>query len=149
MKMWSLKKKILPSKRDLPMAMKDFRGNILSDKKSILGLYKTEYIQRMSSKPPLPPYKECQLLKNQLFEYRMNISSFIKSKQWNSEDVIKVCRKLKNGKSRDQMGFIYELFKPSVAGPDLMNSLRIIFNKIKDELVIPDFMQHATLTSFY
>ena len=73
-KMWSLKKKILPSKGDLPMAMKDSRGNILSDKKSILGLYKTEYIQRMSSKPPLPPYKECQLLKNQLFEYRMNIS---------------------------------------------------------------------------
>ena len=25
----------------------------------------------------------------------------------------------------------------------------IIFNKIKDELVIPDFMQHATITSFY
>ena len=47
------------------------------------------------------------------------------------------------------MGLIYKLFKPSIAGPDLINSLLILFNKIKNDLIIPDFMKTATITSFY
>ena len=56
---------------------------------------------------------------------------------------------LKNGKSRDESGLIYELFKPQIAGHDLMNSLLVLFNKIKDQLVVPEFMQLASITSVY
>ena len=44
-KMWQLKKKILPSKTDQPSAKKDQKGNLISDKKSLLNLYKEEYIR--------------------------------------------------------------------------------------------------------
>ena len=74
----------------------------------------------------------------------MEISSLIKSEYWKTEDVYKVCRSLKNRKSRDEYGLIYELFKPGYCGPDLMNSLLLLFNKIKDELSIPGFMQSAS-----
>ena len=131
LKMWSLKKKILPQKIDLPSAKKDQSGNFITDKNAILRLYKNEYIKRLTSKPPLPEYKEIQLLKDELFERRIKISSLIKSESWSVNNILKVCRRLKNGKSRDENGFTYELFKPTLAGHDLFKSLTMLFNKMK------------------
>ena len=53
-KMWKLKKRILPDKTEKPSAKKDAYGNLVCDKKSILSLYRNEYIKRLSSKPPSP-----------------------------------------------------------------------------------------------
>ena len=128
---------------------RDSRGNLVSDKKSILALYKNEYVQRLAQKSPLPPYEESQKLKERLFNLRMDISSQIKSEYWQNNDISKICKTLKSGKARDRNGFIYELFKPPYAGDDLINSLTLLFNKIKDQKVIPEFLQQATITSFY
>ena len=144
-----MKNKILPSKVSQPAAIKGPSGNLICDKNSLLRVYKNEYINRLSSKPPLSQYKEAQTLKEELFTTRMKISSMIKTDQWKLDNIIKVCKRLKNGKSRDSHGLTYELFKPEIAGPDLMNSLVVLFNKIKDQLIIPEFMQLATITSLY
>ena len=116
--MWNLKKKIIPSKVDQPTAKKDHSGNLVTEKNALLRLYKNEYIKRLSSKPPLPEYRECQILKEELFERRLYIASLIKSDAWSANNIIKICRRLKNGKARDRNGFTYELFKPTTAGYD-------------------------------
>ena len=133
----------------ISLHLKDSFGNLVSTRKGILALYKKEYIQRLAHKPPLPQYKEGQVLQEHLFEKRLDISRLIKSLSWNAEDITKVCHSLKNGKSRDRDGLVYELFKSNYAGPDLIRSLTKLFNKIKESAVIPEFMQMATIISFF
>ena len=48
---------------------------------------------------------------------------------------------LRNSKARDEMGLIYELFKPSYAGKDVYLSLTKMFNLIKRELKIPEYFE--------
>ena len=50
-KMWNLKKKIFPRNSDVPMAMKDHKGNLISGKEGPKQLYKDTYIERLSEKP--------------------------------------------------------------------------------------------------
>ena len=147
-KMWQVKKKLFPGKYDRPTAMRDPSNNLICDKKSILNLFKNEFMNRLSYKPPLPQYKDAQLLKENQFKMHMEICSLIKSQHWNIDDLSKVCRSLKNGKSRDESGLIYEVFKPGFAGHDLLKSLLILFNEVKDQLIIPEFMQLGSITSF-
>ena len=89
------------------------------------------------------------VLKEYIFEKRFQIASLVKSQPWQSEQVIKVCRNLKTGRSRDENGMVYELFKPQIAGQDIFNSLTMLFNSIKDQLVFLDFLQLMSITSFY
>ena len=49
-KMWKLKKKILPNRNDSPSSKRDSFGNLVSSRKGILALYKSEYIQNLSGK---------------------------------------------------------------------------------------------------
>ena len=90
-KMWKLKKQILPAKNSHPSAKKDAFGNLVTNKKSIISLYKDEYVKRLSLKPPLPQYKDGQILKERLFEKRMELSSLIISDNWTINDINKVC----------------------------------------------------------
>jgi hypothetical protein len=64
-------------------------------------------------------------------------------------EIVKICKSLKNNKARDECGFIYELFKPSNAGPDVFQSLTKLFNLMKHELTIPEFFELMSITSLY
>ena len=61
----------------------------------------------------------------------------------------KICSLLKLNKARDENGIVYELFKPKYAGPDIYQSLTLLFNSMKNNLQVPDFMQHMTITSIF
>ena len=52
-------------------------------------------------------------------------------------------------KPADRSGLINELFKPGVAGKDVLQSLLLMCNRVKHECVIPDFMQLTNITSIY
>ena len=56
---------------------------------------------------------------------------------------------MKTGKARDRDDFIYELFKPDLAGEDMMLSLNHMFNGIKSNLLIPDFLHKMAITSLF
>ena len=71
------------------------------------------------------------------------------SKPFTMEKLTQVLRKLKNNKARDPWGLIYELFKPNLAGEDLMNSLLLLFNGMKKHLIIPDFLLIANISSIF
>ena len=57
------------------------------------------------------------------------------SPDWSEQDVISVMRSLKNGKSRDPLGYTNELFK--VEGRDLVKSLTVMMNKVKQTQTTP------------
>ena len=78
-------------------------------------------------------------MKENLFSLRYKIASLSKSNDWSAADVEKVCKTLRNNKARDEMGLIYELFKPSYAGKDVYISLTKMFNLIKRELKIQEY----------
>ena len=53
---------------------------------------------------------------------------------------------LKNDKSRDYKGLINEIFKHDVIGDNLKHSLLLMFNKLKKEKLIPQFMIYSNIT---
>ena len=60
-----------------------------------------------------------------------------------------MCKSLRNSKARDELGFIYELFKPPYAGEDVHLSLTMMFNEMKHKLKIPKYFEKMSITSFY
>ena len=148
-KMWGLKKKLNLSSQSVPSAKKDKSGNLITTKNGLLALYKQTYMDRLSHKPIREDYEQLKELKETLFKLRYEISSRNKLEDWKVEQIEKVCKSLKNSKARDECGFIYELFKPPYAGPDVYKSLCKLFNMTKQELEIPEFFELMSITSLY
>ena len=148
-KMWKLKKKLNLKQNDVLTAKLDSKGNLITSYAALKGLYKETYMNRLTSKPPLQGYEQITCLKDYLFNLRRRLSAKQKSVPWNENQLYKVCKTLKNGKARDQHGMIFELFKPQFAGNDLLASLLIMFNEMKSNLFVPDFMKTMSITRFY
>ena len=64
-------------------------------------------------------------------------------------DIERVLKKLKVNKATDPVGLIRELFKPGVAGLDMVNSVFKLCNMIKYECKIPEFLELTNVTSIY
>ena len=62
-KMWSLKKKLCKQNEEVPMAMCDKSGNMISGKNSLKLLYKTTYIERLEHKPIEEGWEDIKKLK--------------------------------------------------------------------------------------
>ena len=63
------------------------------------------------------------------------------------KDLEKVLKGLKAQKARGPEGFSRTLFKKSVIGTNLKESVLMMFNKLKDAGKIPNFMRIATVTT--
>ena len=59
------------------------------------------------------------------------------------EDVLKT---IKKGKSRDPEGISREIFHPSVIGENLKEPLLIMFNLLKQQGFIPNFMKKDNIS---
>ena len=129
--------------------MIDLKGNLVSNKESLIKLHEIVYEDRLEYKDIRPEWKDIKDLQNKLFQFRSEASSLVESPDWAVNQVEKICKKLKNGKARDEYGIIYELFKEPLAGQDLYNSLTLLFNGIKHDMFIPGFMQTMGITSLY
>ena len=88
-------------------------------------------------------------LKSELWEYRLNELKSAKSEAWTQDDLEKVLKSLKNNKTRDPVGMINEIFKPGCAGDDLKLALLYLFNGIKRNCYIPEYMTLANITTLY
>ena len=147
--MWSLKKKFNFKTADVPTAKKDEAGNLITTRPGLLKLYKDTYIERLSPKAAIEEYQALQTMKETLFGLRYEIASLCKSDNWSADQVGKVCKSLRNSKARDELGFLYELFKPPYAGEDVHLSLTMMFNEMKHKLQIPKYFEKMSITSFY
>ena len=68
---------------------------------------------------------------------------------WDIKQLMCVLNALKKGKSRDPHGFPNELFRPEVAGNNLIQGLLLLLNEVKEQQKIPQMFQHANITSFF
>ena len=147
--MWALKKKFNFKTADVPTAKTDQAGNLITSRPGLLKLYKDTYIERLSPKEAREEYRALQVMKETLFNMRYEIASFCKSDDWSADQVQSVCKSLRNSKARDELGFVYELFKPTYAGEDVHLSLTKMFNAMKQQLKIPKYFEKMSITSFY
>ena len=92
---------------------------------------------------------EIKRLKENLFDKRLKLANSYKSEPWNLNDLEIVLKTLKQGKSRDPNGWVRDLFFSDIAGKDLKVSILKLFNKIKEENFIPDFIRKADITTIY
>ena len=86
-------------------------------------LYLQTYKYRLRHRKIRADYEEVNNMKNLLFNMRLSLSKTRKSKPWERQDLLKVLKTLKSGKSCDAIGYSNELFKPGVIGCDLVTSL--------------------------
>ena len=96
-----------------------------------------------------PQLLEMYKNKMELYNLRNEVCKNIKSSRWSEESLLKVLKSLKNRKSPDSSGLIYELFKPGIIGSDLFISLLMFCNKVKTELTIPEMLTLTKVTSIY
>ena len=148
-KMWNLKKKLSLRDTEVPTAMQDQAGNLICGKGGLRNLYQTTYTERLSHKPIKSGWEKVQSLKESLFEERIKLCSARKTEGWDLDKIKKICKKLKTGKARDRDDLTYELFKPNMAGDDMMLSLQMMFNGIKQSISIPNFLEKMFITSLY
>ena len=62
------------------------------------------------------------------------------------EELDKVLKSLKNGKSKDPNNYICELFKEGVVRKDLKLSILMMMNEMKTEVTVPDCLRRANIT---
>ena len=63
------------------------------------------------------------------------------------EDLEHVLKGIKGNKARDLKGISRIIFKNSIIGSNLKDSLLIFFNKLKIDCKIPEFMRKAVVTT--
>ena len=131
------------------MAKVDSQGNLISNHEELKTLYVDTYKHRLRHRNMNANFHYLKELKENLFEERIKLSKMRKSPCWREDDLIKVLKSLKSKKSADPVGLINELFKPGVAGSDVISSLLLLSNKVKYECEIPDFVQLTNISSIY
>ena len=80
---------------------------------------------------------------------KIKLAGLNKSQFWTEKDLERALNDLKRNKSRDSEGLVNEIFKNDVIGTDLKHSLLLLCNNIKQENMIPKFMNNANITTVY
>ena len=148
--LWKMLKRKFPKcVSQVPVGKKDNHGNLITNHEGLKQLYLKTYVHRLRNRPIRQEYTEIKQLKDELFELRLNLSECNKTGPWTMEDLEYVLTHLKEGKTRDPNGWVNELFSNGVAGKHLKTSLLTLFNKMKMENYIPDFIRKADVATIY
>ena len=146
--MWQRLKKICPkSGTTLPTAKKNHRGRIVSAPGELKKLLAKEYKERLRDRPRRPDLSHLDERRNEIFQRKLKLAEANESREWNMDDVDQALKDLKTNKSRDYEGLINEIFKHPVIGNDLKSSLLTMFNRLKKEKMISEFMNYANITT--
>ena len=94
-------------------------------------------------------FNELKDLKVTLFNLRKKLCENRKSKPWKMEHLEAAIKLLKKDKARDPNGWMSEIFMKDNVGANLKNSILTLFNKMKSENHIPNFIQKAEITTIY
>ena len=147
---WNVKKKEFPKVATIPPAAKiDVNGRLVTDPENLKKLYLDTFTHRLRQRPVKEDYSEIYKLQQGLLEKRLLISRENKSDEWTEEDILKTLNSLKNGKCKDPLGLINEIFKPPTAGTDMVKSLSLMMNRIKNEVKLPEIFRHKNVSAIY
>ena len=148
-KLWRLRKKLFPSYREPPTAMKDEAGKVVTSIDEIEQLSITTYENRLKNRPMLPELEYMKNEKEFLCELKIKAAKTNKTALWTESDLEKVLKSLKKSKSRDPLGLANELFDPNVAGNDLKTAILKLMNKIKTDGELPYQLSLCNISSIW
>ena len=141
---------MFPSKKKKSnIAKKNREEKLITNPNELKELYLDTYVSRLRNRKILPGFENLKTLKEYLCQQRLKISSKVSSLPITRSKLNKILKSLKKNKSGDPGGLINELFRPETIGDDLKESLFMILKKVKEDLVIPDIMRDANITSIY
>ena len=147
-KVWKIMNKIWPKySESLPTAKLNHVGRLISAPSEIKKLLAKEYRERLRTRTMRSDMSYLKEKKKRIFQMKLKLATSNKSKPWTIRDLELALKNLKNNKSRDPEGLINEIFKINVIGTDLKNSLLMMFNALKREQLIPNFMKKTTITT--
>ena len=146
--MWKVLKSICPKYKEvLPIAKRNYKGDLISDPDELRILLAKEYKQRLRPRPIRPDLGDLKERRDAIFDIQLKLAEENSSKPWTMDDLKRALSSLKNNKARDHSGYINEIFKPGTIGSDLKSSLLIMFNILKKEKMIPIFMRISNITT--
>ena len=147
---WTIKKKAFPKVTpSVPAAKLDVNGRMVTDPAGIKKLYLDTFTHRLRHRPSTEDTFELHRLQEKLCKLRLLNTSDIKTNDWTENDILKVLSSLKNGKCRDPLGLINEIFKPPIAGSDLIKSITLMMNKIKNQIQVPKLFTFKNISTIY
>ena len=145
---WDIKKKEFPkANNSAPAAKKDVSGRLVTDPEGLKKVYKDTFINRLRVRPAKESVRETLEIQEKLLEKRLIITSEEETEPWTENDVKAVLKSLKTGKSRDPLGLTNEVFRNG--GEDLIKSLTIITNKVRDTCIIPEIFKLMNVSAIY
>ena len=146
--MWKIMKKLSPKNLPtLPTAKRNHKGIIVSGPKEIKRLLAREYKNRLRTRPMRPDIISTKIRRKKIFQMKLKLSKSRPSKKWTMEHLETALKDLKKNKSRDSEGLMNELFKDGVIGDNLKESLLVMFNRLKEEKMIPKFFNCSNITT--
>ena len=113
--------------------------------KEAVGHYKAVFAHKNIT----PGLEHIEKQREQLCQERLTKASKNKSPQWTVADVTIVLKSLKTGKAKDPFEIPNKIFKPDVAGTDLIIAITNLMNRIKDELHFPDPINVCNVTNLF
>ena len=147
---WKLKNKLCPKTQSLqPTAKFDENGQLLSNITELKKLEVRFYKNRLRNRQIKPMYKSLRIFKEYLFGLRVKTSRLRKCPDWSPDQIMRATRSLGSNKARDNAGLIFEIFKQSCAGSDVVASLTMMMNKMRSECLVPDFVRETSITSIF
>ena len=129
---WKLKKKLSPKQSEPPTAMKDADGNLLTDDKDIVEESVKHYKKVFEDKAIDDNLKDHKKERQELCAKRLELAAKNKTPPWTIKDVKNATQNIKSGISKDPYGHPNELFKDGVAGDGLMQAIKELMNRLKD-----------------
>ena len=144
---WKLKKKLFPHSKDPPHAVLDVHGNLITNSVGILDRFKEEFAYRLRNREISEPYSDLMDVKEYLCVLRLEIAKNKDYQPWTIIQLNVALKRLQNNKCRDPHGHINELYKN--IGIDGKESLLLMFNQIKKEVLIPGELDLSDVTILY
>ena len=141
-----LRKAFPPKSKPIPSGIKNMQGKTITNPREKEKITLDHFKHRMRKRAVKEEVKEIDKINLNLFENRLKKAKLNKSEPFKMQELEKVLKSLKCGKSRDPDQYISELFKEGVIGYDLKQSILMMMNRMKSELIIPPCLTKANIT---
>ena len=120
----------------------------MTEPKELTKLIGDEYGKiRLRKRPCHPLNKTGRPLREKVIQLKLKVAKLRKIEQFNTPDLETVLGALKLKKARGPDGLSRTIFRKSVIGTDLKESLLQMFNKLKEAGKVPNFMKKALVTT--
>ena len=130
-----------------PVPKKNLHGQLITNPNELKSVYLEHFAFRMRNRPIISELnnyaKDIKVQMNNI----LNVTKHENSPDWTCQDLDRVLRSLKSSQSPDTMNLVNEIFMMKNIGGNLKMSLLNLFNLMKNNQFIPDFLKDVYITS--